>query len=133
MKKRTVLAALLISLAMLLIILACIPSMPAGIGYIGEDAFYTIRMTADERESYFTVIEEAGSAAVSNYGQSGIRAISWYYVKGGGYIAWVGNVVRYVPANVKDEHRAFASLTSDSSTMSIKEAKAYVPQLADKD
>lgn len=131
MKKHTAIVVLLMLLVMLLFGVVCIPTTPAGIGSIGGESFYTIRMTEEERESYFTVIDEAGSVAVSNYGQSGIRTISWYYVEGGGCIAWAGYKVRYVPASFSNKSRAYATLTSDSSAMSIKEAKAYVPQLAE--
>lgn len=130
MNKRIVILVLLIVFVMLLVLISCIPKTPSGIGNIGGKEFYTIRMTDEERETYFKITEKAGSVAVTNYGSSKIQAISWYNVEGGGSIAWVGRNVRYVPANFGDEHRAFSTLNNESNAMSIQEAKAYVPQLS---
>ena len=123
--------ALISALLLAVSILGRGPSEPVGIGYVGDEPYYTIQMTAEERETYFTVLGKAGSIAVSRFDQVGISAITYYQVEGGGYIAWEGSKVRYVPADCSNKSNAFATLTSDSSAMSIEEAKAYVPQLAD--
>lgn len=127
--KRVVLAMLL--LTMLIGLLGC-SGNKAGISYVNDQPVYTVRMTSSERESYFEIGSKAGTVAAAWYGKNGINAISWYSVEGGGWIAWVGNTVRYVPAGFDGElSTAFASLSTESSAMSIEDAKAYIPQLAD--
>lgn len=123
--------ALIAALLLAAFILGCGPSEPVGIGYVGDDPYYTIQMTAEERETYFTVLGKAGSVAVGRYDQVGINTITYYHVEGGGYIAWEGSKVRYVPADCSNKTNAFAGLSNSSSAMSIEDAKAYVPQLAD--
>ena len=128
MKQVTVLIA---ALLLTTVILGCGASKSSGIGYIGDEPFYTIQMTEQERNDCFTILGKAGSVAVGRYDQVGISAITYYSVEGGGYIAWAGSKVRYVPADFSNRANAFATLTSESSAMSIEDAKAYIPQLAD--
>lgn len=106
---------------------------PPGVGYVNDKPIYTVSMTSAQRESYFTILSKAGTVAALEYGTFGPHTISWYAVKGGGLIAWEGNCVRYVPAGYTDSEimSAFATLSSESSTMSIETAKEYIPQLAD--
>lgn len=129
--KRFISAMLL--LAILVSLLGCgdSDSEPAGITYVNDQPVYTVSMTSTEQESYFTTTAKVGSVAVSWYGESGIKNISWYAVEGGGWIACVGNCVRYVPAGFTGElSTAFATLRNDSSAMTVEEAKEYIPQIA---
>lgn len=129
-----------ISIVLLTMILLCITGceekQQAGVGKVGEQSFYTIVMNERERMEYFTTIGAGGQIAVGDYRNPGqINVVSWAAVEGGGWIAWAGNRVRYIPEGFSEQARttACAGVSGDSSAMTIEEAKAYVPQLADKE
>lgn len=130
-----------ISIVLLTMILLCITGCSeekrqAGIWKVGEKTFYTIAMNKTERMEYFTLTGAGGQIAVADTRNPGqIYVVSWSAVEGGGWISWKGDRVVYVPEGFSEQERttACAGVRDDSSAMTIEEAKAYVPQLADKE
>lgn len=127
--KRIIAAALL--LALLVGSAGCGGSTKRGIGRVGDKEFYTITMTQSERETYFSINGPINQVAVMNYGETGTSIVNWSSVSGGGYIAWTGNRVRYMPDTftAAEAKTAASTLSSDDDAMSIRTASKYVPQL----
>lgn len=131
--KRFFTAALII--VMLFGLFGCGAKNKAGVGSVDGLPCYTIIMTEEERNTYFTTVGAGGQIAVSDYNAPAgtIYVIDWSAVKGGGWIAWEGGRVRYVSADFDENARkkAFSMLRSDSSAMTIEESREYIPQLAE--
>ena len=120
-------------LAAVLILTGCGSKSTEGIGSVGGKQYYTILMQESEISEYFTVKGTENMISVLDTTTGKKHIVKYVAIEEGGWIAYVGNRVRYISDEFSTTamKTAASGLKSSSSYMTVEEAKKYIPWLGE--
>ena len=116
-----------------LLLTGCSSKTTDGIGSVGDKQYYTILMQESEINEYFTVKGTEGMISVLDTTTGKQHIVKYVAIEEGGWIAYIGNRVRYMSAEFSTTamKTAAGSLISSSKCMTVEEAKKYIPWLGE--